>query len=96
MNCFPLWRFCGRMFSATAMTGTGKVAGVCAEKHRLTEAIIYAARQIQSLHDSEIADLVAGRTSPDRGRFDIAIKLARKRSDEARRAYTKHVRIHGC
>ena len=73
-----------------------KTAGLCKEKLRLTEAIIYSVRQIQSLHDSEIADLVAGRVGNDRGRFDIAIKLARRRWDEARRAYARHLREHGC
>jgi len=78
------------------MAAHTRTAGLCGEKHRLTEAIIYAVRQIQSLHDSEIADLVAGRTGNDRGRFDIAIKLARQRRDEAKRAYAKHLREHGC
>jgi len=78
------------------MMGATRSAGICKEKHRLTEAVIYAVRQIQSLHDSEIADLVAGRTGEDHGRFDIAIKLARQRWGEAKGAYIKHIKAHGC
>ena len=78
------------------MTGTTRRAGICAEKHRLTEAVVYAVRQIQGLHDSEIADLLAGRTGEDHGRFDIAIKLARRRWVEAKAAYMKHIREHCC
>lgn len=56
-----------------------RASAICEERRRLTEAVVYAAHQIQGLHDSEIADLLAGRTGEDHGRFDIAIKLARQR-----------------
>ena len=94
VSAFPPRSFRGRILAR--MTGTTRRAGICTEKHRLTEAVVYAVRQIQGLHDSEIADLLAGRTGEDHGRFDIAIKLARQRWVEAKGAYMKHVKEHCC
>ena len=68
----------------------------CTEKQRLEDAFLKATRDLQSLHDSEIAELLNRVTGPGRGRYDLAINLARKRLDGARRECLLHIQKHGC
>ena len=70
---------------------------ICAEKQRLSGAFLLATRDLQKLHNTEISELLHGVTRrPGRGRYDLAINLARKRLDGAKRAYMLHVQEHGC
>ena len=69
-------------------------AGICAEKRRLTDTLLYAVRELQALHDREIEHIVSGGNGLDR--LDLALKLARKRRDQAKGALLLHVGWHCC
>lgn len=72
-------------------------AAICAQKQQLSDAIVQVTRDLQKLHDAEISELLHGITrQPGRGRYDLAINLARKRLESAKRAYILHVLKHGC
>lgn len=66
----------------------------CAEKHRLSERFVEAARDIVKLQDAETKTV----TSEGSGlpRLDLAMEVARKRMDEVKAAYLQHVKEHGC
>lgn len=66
----------------------------CEEKQRLTGAFLDAFRDLVTLHDSEMGDLVAGGAGLQRS--NLALQRARQRRDDARAALLRHVRAHGC
>ena len=66
---------------------------ICAEKQRLTDALLKATRDVVALHDREMVELVRGEIGLDR--FDLALTLARKRRDAAKRALVLHNEEHG-
>jgi hypothetical protein len=56
--------------------------------------LLLATRRLQELHDLEISALVEGKPGLDR--IEMALKLARGRRDQARKAYLLHIAMHGC
>ena len=69
-------------------------AGICAEKQRLSQAFLDAVHQVTKLQSKNFDALTTGGGAIDR--FDLALKQARKRRDEAKRTYERHLREHGC
>ena len=84
---FPL---CGRI---APMVGPARHESICEEKARLTESFHQACRELMSLHDREIAALVAGTPLQ---RSDLAIKRAQQKREETKRALLRHTTSHGC
>ena len=78
------------------MASPTRTLRICKEKQRLSDAIVDASSKLLQLHDDEMAGLLAGRTGDDYGRFDIALRLARIRRDDAKWAFVLHIRTHGC
>ena len=79
--------------SGTQATQRAKAA-ICSEKQRLSDSLVARIRDVMVLHDWECASLKEGRGGLDR--FDVALKLARIRRDDAKRLYLIHVWAHGC
>lgn len=79
-----------------ASPSPNRKSSACSERLRLEGAFLQATRDLQGLHDNEITELLNRVIGPGRGRYDLAIKLARKRLDSARRAYLLHLQMHGC
>lgn len=67
---------------------------ICAERQRLSAALLQATRELVEMLNSEIAHVV------DRGeglmRSDLALKRARQKRDEAKQSLFEHVREHCC
>ena len=67
---------------------------ICAEKQRLSEAFLGAVQQVNTLQSKNFDALTSSGAGMER--FDLAFQQARKRRDEAKRAYERHLREHGC
>jgi len=67
---------------------------ICPEKRRLSDAFLCAVQEITKLQSKNF-DAVTSGSGADEG-FDRAIEQARQRRDEAKRAYERHLRQHGC
>lgn len=66
---------------------------ICAEKQRLTNAFVLAAREVMELHNREITALLDGKPVD---RVDIALKQARTCRDEAKKQLLLHQQQHRC
>jgi hypothetical protein len=69
-------------------------AAICVEKQRLSQAFLAAVHEVTNLQSKNFESLTSGGTVIDR--FDLAIRHARKKRNEAKRAYELHLRQHGC
>ena len=66
---------------------------ICREKQRLTDAFVQASREVMELHNQDITRLLEGKRLD---RFDIALKQAQQRRNEAKRAIFLHQQQHHC
>ncbi|HLK49057.1 MAG TPA: hypothetical protein VKT49_13030 [Bryobacteraceae bacterium] len=67
---------------------------ICAEQQRLSRAFLDAVQQVTELQSRNVDALTTAGAGMER--FELAIRQARKRRDEAKRAYARHLREHGC
>lgn len=67
---------------------------VCAEKKRLAHLFIEAVREVMTLQEREMTEVV--REGIGLQRFELAIERARSKRDCAREAYQLHVQMHCC
>ena len=68
--------------------------GACSDKLRLAEEFVTAVQDVMKLQDGEMAEMVSG--GDGLSRFDLALNAARRKRDEAKRAYMVHIHAHGC
>ena len=68
--------------------------GICAEKKRLGETLLEALHEVMALQDREMAAVAA--SGEGLARYDLALRLARSRRDNARGLYLAHIGVHGC
>lgn len=76
-----------------ATSASSPKSGICPERQRLTGVFLQAVRDLQAIHDHEIAALVAGVVLD---RADLALELARQHREAARKAFFLHTEAHGC
>lgn len=67
--------------------------GFCEEKELLEKQFTAAVRDLMELHKAEIETLMHGTNSQ---RFDLAVKLAQRRRQEAKRRLLAHLDTHHC
>ena len=72
---------------------TAKIA-TCPEKQRPSTAFVEAVHEVMNLQSKEM-QMVAQRGAGIE-RFDLALDVARRRRDQAKRDYNRHVQMHGC
>ncbi|HTM16774.1 MAG TPA: hypothetical protein VL135_07715 [Terracidiphilus sp.] len=67
----------------------------CKEKQRLVDAFIAAARELMNLQSRQMA-AVASAQEGFLSDFDAPLQDARRKKDDAMRAYARHLEEHGC
>lgn len=81
------------MGAGASFAAAAKIA-ICSEKQRLTEELREAVHHLMRLHDEQGRSLANGGDGLQR--FDLALRLARKKRDAARTHYELHLLTHGC
>ena len=67
--------------------------GVCKERQRLDAEFVQAVREVMALHESEIKTLVRDEEAPC---FEIALRVAQLKREEAKHQLLRHITEHGC
>lgn len=73
---------------------TFREPSVCQQKSHLCQAFVHAVQQVSKLQSKNIEILMSRGSGMDR--FELALQQARRRRDEAKRAYERHLREHCC
>jgi hypothetical protein len=76
------------------MAPSTRTVSTCLEKQRLSKAFVDAVHEVMALQTNEMQMLAHRGAGLER--FELALGVARRKRDQAKRAYNRHMEEHGC